>query len=308
MIKKVGMIVKYSIFGYLIGEGFRNFFKNKKSTAASIIIMCATMFIFGIFFLIGENVNYIISQVQSDQAMQIFINPEATAEQEEALKQQITSIQYVNTIEYVSKEDALNDVKSWSADIGNVLGDLTVDGYNPFKASYVITLTDLTKIEEVEAQINGFENVASVQAGNKTVNTLVNIANGIRTATGIVLILLILISIFIIVNTIKLTVHARRKEISIMKYVGATNGFIRWPFMVEGIIIGVASALITIIILGFSYDVVAEKIMAGLSSTLPLSLLTFSDMLSMLLTIYIVMGIGIGAIGSAISMRKYLDV
>lgn len=308
MIKKVGMIVKYSIFGYLIGEGFRNFFKNKKSTAASIIIMCATMFIFGIFFLIGENVNYIISQVQSDQAMQIFINPEATAEQEEALKQQITSIQYVNTIEYVSKEDALNDVKSWSADIGNVLGDLTVDGYNPFKASYVITLTDLTKIEEVEAQINGFENVASVQAGNKTVNTLVNIANGIRTATGIVLILLILISIFIIVNTIKLTVHARRKEISIMKYVGATNGFIRWPFMVEGIIIGVVSALITIIILGFSYDVVAEKIMAGLSSTLPLSLLTFSDMLSMLLTIYIVMGIGIGAIGSAISMRKYLDV
>ncbi len=300
--------MKYSIFGYLIGEGFRNFFKNKKSTAASIIIMCATMFIFGIFFLIGENVNYIISQVQSDQAMQIFINPEATAEQEEALKQQITSIQYVNTIEYVSKEDALNDVKSWSADIGNVLGDLTVDGYNPFKASYVITLTDLTKIEEVEAQINGFENVASVQAGNKTVNTLVNIANGIRTATGIVLILLILISIFIIVNTIKLTVHARRKEISIMKYVGATNGFIRWPFMVEGIIIGVVSALITIIILGFSYDVVAEKIMAGLSSTLPLSLLTFSDMLSMLLTIYIVMGIGIGAIGSAISMRKYLDV
>ena len=304
----MGMIVKYSIFGYLIGEGFRNFLKNKKSTAASIIIMCATMFIFGIFFLIGENVNYIISQVQSDQAMQIFINPEATTEQEEELKQQISSIQYVNTIEYVSKEDALNDVKSWSADIGNVLGDLTVDGYNPFKASFVITLTDLTQIDEVEAQINGFENVASVQAGNKTVNTLVNIANGIRTATGIVLVLLILISIFIIVNTIKLTVHARRKEISIMKYVGATNGFIRWPFMVEGIIIGIISALISIIILGFSYDFVAEKIMEGLSSTLTLNLLTFSDMLSMLLTIYIIIGIGIGAIGSAISMRKYLDV
>ena len=300
--------MKYSIFGYLIGEGFRNFLKNKKSTAASIIIMCATMFIFGIFFLIGENVNYIISQVQSDQAMQIFINPEATTEQEEELKQQISSIQYVNTIEYVSKEDALNDVKSWSADIGNVLGDLTVDGYNPFKASFVITLTDLTHIDEVEAQINGFENVASVQAGNKTVNTLVNIANGIRTATGIVLVLLILISIFIIVNTIKLTVHARRKEISIMKYVGATNGFIRWPFMVEGIIIGIISALISIIILGFSYDFVAEKIMEGLSSTLTLNLLTFSDMLSMLLTIYIIIGIGIGAIGSAISMRKYLDV
>ena len=81
MIKKVGMIVKYSIFGYLIGEGFRNFFKNKKSTAASLIIMCATMFIFGIFFLIGENVNHIMEQVESEQAMQVFINPEATSEQ-----------------------------------------------------------------------------------------------------------------------------------------------------------------------------------------------------------------------------------
>jgi len=302
------MIVKYSIFGYLIGEGFRNFFKNKKSTAASLIIMCATMFIFGIFFLIGENVNYIIEQVQSQQAMQVFIKEDTTKEQEEALKQKITAIQYVNTIEYVSKEDALTDVKGWSTEIGNILGDITADGYNPFKASYVITLTDLTKSEEVEKQITGFEEVDSVQAGNKTINTLVKIANGIRTATGVILILLILISVFIIANTIKLTVHARRKEISIMKYVGATNGFIRWPFMVEGIIIGVISAIISIVILGFAYDFIADKLVISISATLPLTLLTFSEMFSMLLTIYIIMGIGIGAIGSAISMRKYLDV
>ena len=300
--------MKYSIFGYLIGEGFRNFFKNKKSTAASLIIMCATMFIFGIFFLIGENVNYIIEQVQSQQAMQVFIKEDTTKEQEEALKQKITAIQYVNTIEYVSKEDALTDVKGWSTEIGNILGDITADGYNPFKASYVITLTDLTKSEEVEKQITGFEEVDSVQAGNKTINTLVKIANGIRTATGVILILLILISVFIIANTIKLTVHARRKEISIMKYVGATNGFIRWPFMVEGIIIGVISAIISIVILGFAYDFIADKLVISISATLPLTLLTFSEMFSMLLTIYIIMGIGIGAIGSAISMRKYLDV
>lgn len=300
--------MKYSIFGYLIGEGFRNFFKNKKSTAASLIIMCATMFIFGIFFLIGENVNYIIEQVQSQQAMQVFIKEDTTKEQEEELKQKITAIQYVNTIDYVSKEDALNDVKGWSTEIGNVLGDITADGYNPFKASYVITLTDLTKSEEVENQITGFEEVDSVQAGNKTINTLVKIANGIRTATGVILILLILISVFIIANTIKLTVHARRKEISIMKYVGATNGFIRWPFMVEGIIIGVVAAIISIVILGFVYNFIAEKLVISISSTLPLTLLSFSDMFSMLLTIYIIMGIGIGAIGSAISMRKYLDV
>ena len=301
--------MKYSILGYLVGEGFRNFFKNKKSTIASVIIMCATMFIFGIFFLIGENVNYIMEQVQSEQAMQVFINPEATKEQENELEQKIKAIQYVNTVEYISKEQALNDVKSWSSTVDYFLGDVTSDGYNPFKASYVITLTDLTKSEEVQKEVETFENVASIQAGSKTVNTLVKVANGIRTATGVILILLILISVFIIANTIKLTVHARRKEISIMKYVGATNGFIRWPFMVEGILIGIVSALISIVILGFTYNFVADTLInSGMLSTLGLNLLTFSNMLTMLFTVYIIIGIGIGTIGSAISMKKYLEV
>lgn len=300
--------MKYSIFGYLIGEGFRNFFKNKKSTAASLIIMCATMFIFGIFFLIGENVNYIIEQVQSDQAMQIFINPDATAEQEQELETKIKAIQYVNTIEYVSQEQALNDMKSWLGEDSSLLDPYSGEE-NPFKASYVITLTDLTKSDEVEEQINTFENVASITVGNDTINKLVDIANGIRTATGVILVLLILISIFIIANTIKLTVHARRKEISIMKYVGATNGFIRWPFMVEGILIGIIAALITVVVLGFTYNFIAGGMTnGGTMATLDLNLLTFSDMLSTLLTVYIVMGIGIGTIGSAISMRKYLEV
>ena len=300
--------MKYSIFGYLIGEGFRNFFKNKKSTAASLIIMCATMFIFGIFFLIGENVNYIIEQVQSDQAMQIFINPDATAEQEQELETKIKAIQYVNTIEYVSQEQALNDMKSWLGEDSSLLDPYSGEE-NPFKASYVITLTDLTKSDEVEEQIGTFENVASITVGNDTINSLVNIANGIRTATGVILVLLILISIFIIANTIKLTVHARRKEISIMKYVGATNGFIRWPFMVEGILIGIIAALITVVVLGFAYNFIADGMTnGGTMATLDLNLLTFSDMLSALLTVYIVMGIGIGTIGSAISMRKYLEV
>ena len=302
--------MKYSILGYLVGEGFRNFLKNKKSTIASVIIMFATMFIFGIFFLIGENVNYIMSQVQSKQAMQIFINPEATKEQENELEQKLKAIQYVNTTEYISKEQALNSVKSWSTDVEYFLGDLTADGYNPFKASYVITLTDLTKAEEVQKQIEGFENVASVQTGNKTINKLIQVANGIKTATGIILVLLIFISVFIIANTIKLTVHARRKEISIMKYVGATNSFIRWPFMVEGIIIGIVSALISVVVLGFTYNFVAKNIMNGGMPEIigGLNLLTFSDMFTMLFIVYMIIGIGIGAIGSAISMKKYLQV
>ncbi len=302
--------MKYSIFGYLIGEGFRNFFKNKKSTAASIIIMCATMFIFGIFFLIGENVNYIMDQVQSQQAMQAFIEPEATEAEEEdkVIYNKIMAIPYVNAATYVSQEEALNTMKSWLSDASEILDAYSGED-NPFKASYIITLTDLTKSDEVQAQIESFENVTRVESGNVTINRLVDIANGIRTATAVILVLLILISIFIIANTIKLTVHARRKEISIMKYVGATNGFIRWPFMVEGIIIGILAALITVVILGFTYNIVADNIAQSETvQVIGYNLLNFSDMIPLLLTVYIVMGIGIGTIGSAISMKKYLEV
>lgn len=127
--------------------------------------------------------------------------------------------------------------------------------------------------------------------------------------TLVILVILVFISIFIITNTIKLTVHARRKEISIMKYVGATNGFIRWPFIVEGIIIGLISALITVFLVGLIYNFATNGMtQTDTFKTLNLKLYTFSDMFQLLLTTYIILGAGIGIIGSSISMRRYLQV
>lgn len=297
--------MRYNILGYLIGEGFRNVFKNKKSTIASLMIMCATMFVFGIFFLIGENVQAVMKQVEEQQAMQVFIEPDATEQEITELGNKIKELQYVNQAEYRTKEDALNTMKSWLKDKQNVL-----EGYaksNPFKASYIVTLTDLTKISEVESEVMTFDNVVSITLRDDTINKLLDIANGIRTASAVILVLLVLISIFIISNTIKLTVHARRKEISIMKYVGATNGFIRWPFMVEGIIIGVVAALLSVFLLGVAYNYVTGQA-AGTVETINISLLQFSDTFNALILTYLVLGIGIGTIGSAISMRKYLEV
>ena len=104
--------MKYSVLGYLIGEGFRNFFKNKKSTMASLIIMFATMFVFGIFFVIGENVNHVINEIEAQQGMQVFINKNATQEEEKDLEAKIRGIEYVNNVTYKSKEEALNQMKS----------------------------------------------------------------------------------------------------------------------------------------------------------------------------------------------------
>lgn len=297
--------MRYNVLGYLIGEGFRNVFKNKKSTIASLMIMCATMFVFGIFFLIGENVQGVMKQVEEQQAMQVFINPDATEQEVTELGIKIRNVQYVNQAEHVTKEDAFNTMKAWLKDRQGVLAGYAKS--NPFKASYVVTLTDLSKMSEVEQIINTFDNVASITLRDDTINKLLDLANGIRTVSAVILVLLILISIFIIANTIKLTVHARRKEISIMKYVGATNGFIRWPFMVEGIVIGVVSALLSVSLLGLSYNYVVGQTV-GFVEEIKISLLQFSDTFSVLILIYLILGIGIGTIGSAISMRKYLEV
>ena len=299
--------MRYSVLGYLLGEGFRNVFKNKKSTGASLIIMCATMLIFGLFFVIGENVNYIMEEVESQQGMQVFLNKDVTEEQIQKAGEQIRAIDYVATAEYVSKEDALNSLKERFGENGDLL-----DGYyekNPLKPSYIVTLTDLEQSDNVYSQIEQLENVSNIEVRDKTIDALIGVANGIRIVSGVILILLIVISIFIIANTIKLTVHARRKEISIMKYVGATNGFIRWPFIVEGIIIGVISAMISIVLLGVSYNFAIDKLLdSSVATMVSFNLLTFSDMFALVLTVYLILGIGIGVIGSAISMRKYLEV
>ena len=299
--------MKYSVLGYLIGEGFRNFFKNKKSTMASLIIMFATMFVFGIFFVIGENVNHVINEIEAQQGMQVFINKNATQEEEKDLEAKIRGIEYVNNVTYKSKEEALNQMKSVFKKTPVLVKSYEED--NPFPASYVVTLTNLEKSKDVREEINKFENVLEIQTSDDTISALIKIANGVKTISGVILVILIFVSIFIISNTIKLTVHARRKEISIMKYVGATNGFIRWPFMVEGILIGIISSFITVLILGITYNSVAEKIITSLAGVrVSLNLLTFSDMFNLLIIVYLVLGIGIGTIGSAISMKKYLEV
>ena len=301
--------MKYSVLGYFIGEGFSNVFKNKKSTGASLMIMCATMIIFGIFLILGENINHFVDEVESEQGIQVFVKNEATQEQIDELGDNIRKIDGVSTVDFVSKDEALQQMKERFGDRQDLL-----DGYegenNIFTASYVVTLTDLTKSQAVQDQINTYTDVVKkITSKDEVVTTLINLANGIKIVTGVILLLLIIISIFIIANTIKLTVHARRKEISIMKYVGATNGFIRWPFIVEGMIIGILASVISIVIVGGAYTFIADKLVSSeFMQLINMNLISFSDMFNSIIFVYMLVGIGIGVLGSVISMRKYLKV
>lgn len=306
--------MRYNVITYLLGEGIRNVFKNKKSTSASIIIMSLTMLIFGVFFVITQNINSIMEQIESEQGIEVFLY-DISEDQTKAVEDYIRNIDGVNKVEYKSKEDALNQLKSQFKDREDLLSGY--DENNIFPASYVVTLTDLTKTADVKQKIEDYDKdksdtekvIKKITSSDETITTLINLANGIRIITGVILVILIIISIFIISNTIKLTVHARRKEISIMKYVGATNSFIRWPFIVEGIIIGIISGAISIIILGINYNLIASNILESqVVSTMEINLLTFADMFGLIILVYTILGIGIGVLGSCISMRRYLKV
>ena len=271
--------MKYNRLGYLIGEGFSNIFKNKKSTGAS---------------LIGENINHFVSEVESAQGIQVFINNDATQEQIEQIGEKIRNLDGVSTTDFVSKEQALNQMKERFGDKQDLLAGYEEN--NIFPASYVVTLTDLSKSKDIQNQILTFENIKKITSKDETVSTLINLANGVKIITGVILILLVVISIFIIANTIKLTVHARRKEISIMKYVGATNGFIRWPFIVEGMIIGIIASAISIILVGGAYSFIAEQVVnSDFMQVINMSLVSFNEMFNSIIFVYMLLGIGIGA-------------
>ena len=298
--------MRFNVINYLLGEGFRNVFKNKKSTISSLMIMCATMLIFGLFFVIGENVNAFVANVAEAQEIQVFLKSDATEEQIEQVGTELLEIDGVKNVEYVSKDDALNTMK-------DMVGENLIKEYekrNIFPVSYKVTLTDLSLNEDVQDSIKQLDNIDEIVSSNPTIALILKLAKGVRIVTATILIILIVISIAIISNTIKLTVHARRKEISIMKYVGATNSFIRWPFLVEGVVIGIMAGILSVVIIGFTYTFIASKLnqTALLSTMISWQLLSFKQMFNLIITVYLALGIGIGLIGSGISMRKYLDV
>ena len=324
--------MRYNGLSYSISEGFKNVFKNTKSTLISVITMICTMFLFGIFFEIGVNVNSVLEQVQMKQGMEVFIWDETTDEQKQKFEEEIKKLDGVNTVVFKNKQQALDSFKEQMKDNQGVL-----EGYegenNIFPASFVVTLTDLEKTENIQDEIQRIGAkiategrseevdleieettehdtiIKNITSNDNTITTLITIVKGARITIGVIFIILLVISITIISNTIRLTVHARRKEISIMKYVGATNSFIRWPFIVEGIIIGLIAAVITLLFVGLVYDVVVQNIEASkVLQKMGVTLLQFSEIAKTITIVYAGLGIGIGIIGSSVSMKKYLEV
>ena len=301
--------MKYNVIGHLIGEGFKNVFKNKKSTFSALTTMCLCMMMFGLFFIIGENINNIMNTIEDAQGMKVYFKYDVDEQKIQGqYGPKLEAIDGVNNIKFESKEYGLNALKeSFKANASALEG---LD-FEQMEAAYKITLSDLSKNESVQESIKKIvgDDLSEITSSNDEIATLMAIGNGVRIFTLALLVILAFIALVIIGNTIKLTVHARRKEISIMKYVGATNSFIRWPFIVEGAIIGIAAAMITVLIVGLAYNAMIPKLIESeVVKKLEITFVSFNEMFNLIMIVYLALGIGIGVIGSMMSMRKYLDV
>ena len=289
---------------YLIKEGYENLKKHGSKTFSTMLIICATMLVLGIFMILFTNVNKNVETVKVEQGIQAFIEDTATDADIEYIKDAIKKIDGVGEIRYISKDEAYEDAKNVFKDQEYFLEGL--DKVQIFPASYVVKFADIEKANNIKSQIEKIDGIYKVKYNSSTINAVISIskiANIFLLGIGVVL---LVVSIFIISNTIKLAVYSNKREIFIMRYIGATNKFIKKPFVIEGAIMGIVSALISFMLISIAYVVIYARIPKVGSSLGVFGFIPYSSLWWMILAIYIVLGLFIGILGSSISIKKYL--
>lgn len=291
--------------GYNVKQALMQIGRNKAMSLASVFAITAMMLILGLFFVLTVNINLFSEAVKGDyEQIEVFLKDETGMEQVQTLVTTIENYDGVDSVEYRTKEDALKIMKSRWGESGYLLDSL---GENPLPNSILINVVKLEDAGKVTKEISKLDGIEDVKYYRETVEKLVKVTNFLKLAALVIMIFLIVVSVVVVSNTIKLTVFARAKEISIMKYVGATNWFVRGPFLVEGIIIGIFSSLVSATITYLLYGKVVSALGAQVITILSSPLVSAEYLAINLIYIFLAMGVSIGACGSIISMRKFLD-
>ncbi len=299
------MAMKFRNFVYIIKQGFVSMWRNRMMSFASIGSVTAALLILGIIMILILNINNIafMTQNQFDEVI-IYLEDDLEEEQIEKIGQDINLMDGVLSSIYQSKEQAFEIMKK---ELGNESYLLEGIG-NPLPNSYVIQLKDIKFADEVVSRLEGFRGIARIKYLKDVINQLVTINHFVRLGGLVIIGVLILIAIFIISNTIKLTVAARRNEINIMKYVGATNGFIRGPFVIEGLLLGFIGAEVAISIIYYGYEYLFKIINEKLYVLFTVYMVPPYHLLDDIVIMFTSIGVGIGIIGSVLSLRKFLRV
>lgn len=291
---------------YLLKEGYENLKKHGSKTFSTMLIICATMLVLGIFIILFQNVNKNVETVRVEQGLQAFIEDAASDDDIEYMKDQIEQIPHVRDVQYINKDMAYEDAKEVFKDQPYFIEGL--EGVKFLPASFVVRFSKIEQsnaIKEAVEQIDGIYKIKYNESTIQAVVSISNVANIFLLGIGAVL---LVVSVFIISNTIKLAVYSNKREIFIMKYIGATNKFIRTPFIVEGAIMGIVSAAISFMLISIAYVVMYARLPQIGSSIGVFGFMPYSTLWYQILIAYVVIGLFIGIFGSAVSIKKYLKV
>jgi cell division transport system permease protein len=301
------MGMKIRTVRYIIKEGMVNTYRNMLMTLASVGTVTAALLIFGVFFLIAVNLNHNTAVLKEQPEMVVYCETELDEVQVAMVEQAIRQNDLIEAFKKVDRKEAFENFKKMLEDNVQML-----EGYDEsiMPVSFNVELKDPKNSVEVINQLGVVTGVESVRYSKATIDFIDRITNWVRLITIALTIVLLAISMFIISNTIKLTVFARRKEINIMKYIGATDWFIRWPFFIEGVIIGFAGALVAFIFTSYGYNMLESKFNQDLVNVSIdfITLIKLNVIGLEILLYYSIIGIVVGAFGSFVSIRKYLHV
>ena len=301
--------MKLSTFGFLTRRGVRNLGKHWAMTIACIASLSVCMTLNTFATLAEVNVDSMVNYLGQQNEMVVFVDPEADDATTASVGERITATPGVSSVQYMSKEDTLNAYRGFLSDYASLLDEFEND--NPFKANYRVSLSDLSQMSAISQQFQTIPGVYSVSAPVEMTNTFVEIQKVVTKGGQAIIAVLMIVSIITVGSTIRLSVFARRREIEIMKYVGATNAMVTLPFFVEGLTMGLISGAITSAasIGGYYYIVEASSTFGSLWQMLMgAALVPVENVWSTILTYSLAGGALVGALGSTFSIRKHLNV
>lgn len=287
---------------YLTHEGFRNVWVNRLMSLASVTVLMACLIIMGAGIMIYFNINNVVDKVQSQNVVMVYVADDASEDETTQIGTSLKGINNVENCEFVPKEVAFQE------QIQSMGGDAALfEGFDeiPLPDAYKVTVKDLSQFENTVSQIKQINKVDSVRENSDLASKLLSLRHAVSIVSVGLVVMLFLVALFIISNTIRITMFSRKLEISIMKAVGATNWFIRWPFMIEGMILGTISGIVSLGVLWGLYAV-AEKVFAQTLSLIGFSLVPFSEYWWQILLVFVAIGLFTGGFGSLVSMAKYL--
>ena len=279
----------------MFSHGFRSF--------ASITVIAACLIIMGSFALLGVNVDSIINDMETESQILAFVDESLSQDDARLMEGAIRSLSNVREVQFITREEAMEKYKSNFEDTSIFDGiDASV-----FRNRYVIYLNDITLMAPTAEALRSIPGIADVSAEESIAQGFITVRNVVSVVTAILVVILLVVSIFMMSNTIKLATFTRREEIAVMKMVGASNGFIRFPFVVEGLILGLLGAGVGFLLEWGIYNFISNRIMESFGGNL-FRAMSFSVIMTPLLAVYLALGVLVGAFGGAMAIRNYLKV